>query len=270
MMTLEDYKTASKPKVQGTWNLHELLLDVSLDFFITLSSISGFGGNSSQANYAAGCTFQDALARYRTAHNLPAVSINLGMIKSVGVLVGNKKAADRLRKLGLRSLEEDEVLRLIEAAVVEPFRSVENSQIITGIPASFERSDSTVFWNSDIRFSALERVAGSTGPNIETGELDNLKSQLTRLSDRNEATACVVAALRKKLSEMFVIPESEVDPTTPLGQLGVDSLIAVELRNWVAVNAQAECSIFDVIQSPSLKALAEKVVGKSKVFTIAS
>lgn len=269
-MSLADYNAAVQPKVQGSWNLHELLSEADLDFFVMLSSISGFGGNSSQANYSAGGTFQDALARYRTARNLPAVSIDLGMVKSVGVVAESSKVTERLTKLGLRPLEEDEVLRLIEAAIRKPQRQLHSSQIVTGIPASFIRSDSSIFWNRDVRFSGLEKIVGSIGTGSKRGDgsdgaLANLKAGIAAANTLIEAVECIIAALTKKLSEMFITPESEIDPTMPLSKFGVDSLVAVELRNWIVANAQADCSIFDVMQSGSLTVLAGKVAAKSKL-----
>lgn len=82
-MTREGYVTAINPKVQGSWNLHEIFPSTQLDFFIMLSSLVGVAGNVSQANYSAGGSFQDALARYRNARGLPAVTLDLG-ISSVG------------------------------------------------------------------------------------------------------------------------------------------------------------------------------------------
>lgn len=93
-----------------------------LDFFIMLSSMTGVAGNSSQANYAAGGSFQDALARHRAAQGLPAVSLDLGMVRSVGYVAETKGVADRLMKSGYRFVEEEEVLRLIEAAITKPIR----------------------------------------------------------------------------------------------------------------------------------------------------
>ena len=266
-MSLEGFNAAVQPKVQGTWNLHELLAYADLDFFIMLSSISGFGGNASQANYAAGGTFQDALARYRTSKNQPAVSIDLGMVKSVGVVSEMKKVADRLIRLGLRALEEEEVLHLVEAAILEPRRNIETSQVVTGIPPSFTPSTSDIFWNRDVRFSGLESVVGSKLRSKSSSQdaSTDLKSQILAATTLDEAIGVIARAMTKKLSEMFIIPESEIDLSVPLAKFGVDSLIAVELRNWILAHVQAECAVFDVMQSSSLVALAGKMASQSKL-----
>lgn len=56
-----------------------------------------------------------------------------------------------------------------------------------------------------------------------------------------------------------------VGASCPLAVYGVDSLVAVEVRNWLAVSAKADLSIFDIMQSPSLEALAERVTEKSSL-----
>ncbi|KAI9872084.1 MAG: hypothetical protein M1823_008265, partial [Watsoniomyces obsoletus] len=91
-MTVEQYKAAVRPKVQGTWNLHEQLHD--LDFFVMLSSLSGVVGLASQCNYAAGNSYQDALARYRLSRGLPAASIDIGVVQAVGVVAENAELAE--------------------------------------------------------------------------------------------------------------------------------------------------------------------------------
>lgn len=62
---------------------------------------------------------------------------------------------------------------------------------------------------------------------------------------------------------MFVVPESEINLDASLSTLRVDSLIAVELQNWLSVNAQADCSVFDVMQASSPLALAARIAAKS-------
>src|ERR1700722_10650329 len=84
----------------GSWNLHELL-PLNLDFFILLSSLAGIIGSVSQANYAAGNTYQDALVNYRHAKGLPAQSIDLGLMKGIGYVEEHKEVAAHTSSLKL-------------------------------------------------------------------------------------------------------------------------------------------------------------------------
>jgi hypothetical protein len=88
------WKAALEPKIAGSWNLHTLL-PTNIDFFILLSSIVGIAGQIGQANYGAGNTFQDALARYRVQHGLTAIFIDLGVMTSVGRIADDASVAKR-------------------------------------------------------------------------------------------------------------------------------------------------------------------------------
>ena len=83
-MTYEDWISATGPKVQGSWNLHEAM-PKDLDFFVFLSSSAGVIGARGQANYAVGNGFQDALASHRRSMGLAAVSLDLGPVLGAGV-----------------------------------------------------------------------------------------------------------------------------------------------------------------------------------------
>ncbi|KAJ5822474.1 hypothetical protein N7447_004814 [Penicillium robsamsonii] len=263
-MTHEDYLAALNPKVQGTFNLHTLL-PTDLRFFILLSSISGFGGNAGQANYAAGGSYQDALARHRASLGLPAVSIDLGMVSSVGVVAGTQHVADHLEKLGLRAISEHEVWALIESAIRHPIRTPETCHVVTGLPGGFVRSDSAVCWNRDARFAVLEQKDSSASGLASTSNPGaGLKEQLSAATTTAEATTVIQSALITKLAEMFSHSQEEIDPSLPLAQFGVDSLVAVELRNWSVATVQADCSIFDVMHAASVTGLAAKMAEKSR------
>lgn len=276
-MTLDEYQAATSSKVQGSMNLHNLLPS-SLDFFIMLSSISGVGGNATQANYAAGGVFQDALARHRASQGQAAVSLDLGMVKGIGVLAATEgkdknKTAARLERIGLRALDETQVLQLVELAMRGG--DVARSQIITGIPPSWIRADadsnrlgSTVpFWQSDARFSPLEASASQSGQGGNTKSNSAVDKLVGVLGDANvsddEVCAALSAALVAKLASMFMVPEANIDDAAPLARLGVDSLISVELRNWITVVVRAECSVFDIMQAASLAGLARTLAEKS-------
>jgi hypothetical protein len=78
-MSLFDWKTATAPKVEGTWNLHNATLSagIDLDFCVLFSSMSGVTGQAGQANYAGANTFLDSFVQYRTHLGLAAASIDM-------------------------------------------------------------------------------------------------------------------------------------------------------------------------------------------------
>ena len=95
-MTYEEWTLPLQSKVQGTWNIHNNFgHERPLDCMIFCSSVAGTFGNPSQAQYAAGNTYQDALAHYRRAQGLSAVSVNLGIMHDIGVFA--EKGSDALK-----------------------------------------------------------------------------------------------------------------------------------------------------------------------------
>ncbi|KAK2755488.1 Type I Iterative PKS [Arachnomyces sp. PD_36] len=265
-MSFQQWQGSITAKVHATRNLHEYF-GKRLDFFVMLSSVVGVVGNPSQANYGAGGSYQDALARHRASLGLPGVSLDLGMVKSVGYVAENKSVGDRLVRGGYRPLDEDEVLRLVEAAIRQPIRQPASSQIITGI-SSFAPEAASDGWRRDARFAYLQTNpfgANNSGSGIAAAQTRrSLKTSIAQAASADEIPPLISHAIVQKLSEMFAIPETEIDESMPLSKYGVDSLVAVELRNWLVAQAGCEMSIFDVLGSSSLFALAEKLAQRVK------
>ncbi|KAM0279893.1 hypothetical protein ACHAQH_004333 [Verticillium albo-atrum] len=262
-MTLDSFKAAILPKVHGTWNLHAQFQQV--DFFLMLSSINGIVGYASQSNYSAGGSYQDALARWRVARGLPAVSIDLCAVKTVGYVAETKGVAGRMRRVGHMLLREDQLLGLLGSAILAPF----DPQVIAGLntgPGPHWDSAGESQLGRDARFIALEyrqqQQQRGDGKQSEAGS--SLANGLAETTSRAEAESLVVAAITNKLSEIFVISIDEVDPAQHPSHYGVDSLVAVELRNMLSHQAAADISIFSILQTQSLNALASEVASKSR------
>ena len=267
-MTHEDYLTAVRPKVQGTWNLHKQFHN--LEFFVMLSSLVGMGGNSSQSNYAAGGSFEDALARYRSARNLPAVCLDLGMIASVGYVARTGGVKERLARQGYKLVSEDEVLKLVEDSIASPHRLPKDSQILVGVSSDMgtvSRDDSPFL--SDVRFTALKREAAASSGSVSNKQgarsLQDLTNSIASANSWDQVVSSICQAIVGKLSVMFSLPEDEVDPSASMSHYGVDSLVAVELRNWLSSASQSDISIFDIMQSKSLVSLATVACVKSRL-----
>ncbi|KAI9661826.1 MAG: Type I Iterative PKS [Bathelium mastoideum] len=265
-MTFENYKAAILPKVNGTWNLHSQFQRVDdLDFFVILSSAVGTLGNASQSNYAAGGTYQDALARWRVGRGLPCVSLDLPTIKSVGYVAETAGVAKSMARLGHVLLDDDIMLNLIELAILKPYEG----QIVAGLnvgPGSHWNQDGSAQLGRDARFWALQyrRPPQHREASRSKDASDSLSSKLVGISSRAEAERLVGQAIARKLADVFTIAIDDVDMAKPPGVQGVDSLVAVELRTMLRNQIAAEMSSFDVMQSASLAALACLAASKSE------
>lgn len=266
-MTFAQWQRALRPKVHGTRQIMDVVDtdDNELDFFVILSSLCGVWGNPSQANYAAGNTYQDAVARHRSARGLAAVTIDLGAVDSVGYVADSQddQVGERLlRDSGHRPLTEAEMLALIDCAIRRPRRaSPQTSQIASGMSGAGQ------YALRDPRFAIMSvhdaNKHKSPAAGIGTpGDAANVSMHevISAATSLDTAAEMVQSALVARLSDMFAIPEKDIDPRKPLAHFGVDSLVAVELRNWIVPNARIELTIFELLKCPSLTELATKVV----------
>lgn len=116
----------------------------------------------------------------------------------------------------------------------------------------------------DHRFSSLRyrQSAQNTASASKAGTGD-LGSLIAAASSFDEAVEVIVKGITKKLMDIFMIAEAEIAPSNALSEYGVDSLVAVELRNMLALRAGAEVSIFDIMQSTSITAVGTLVASKS-------
>ncbi|KAF9760641.1 hypothetical protein IL306_004227 [Fusarium sp. DS 682] len=262
-MTTENFKAAVLPKVNGSWNLHTRFQHV--DFFIMLSSINGIVGYASQSNYSAGGSYQDALARWRVSHGLPAVSLDLCAVKTVGYVAETPGVAARMQRAGHMLLREDQLLGLMESAILTPF----DPQVVAGLntgPGSHWNRDGESQLGRDTRFSALHyRQPHQRQTNDDAfSNKNSLAAGLAEATSRADAEALVFNAIAQKLSSIFLIAADEIEPDKHPSQYGVDSLVAVELRNMISLQAAADVSIFSILQSQSLGVLASEIVTKSR------
>ena len=276
-MNFEQWQRSVQSKVSSSNNLHKHL--PNLLFFVMLSSMTGVAGHVSQANYSAGNTFQDALARHRTACGQPAVSLDLPSIADVGYVAaqdsshGDNRLRAHVESLGMLSLDWRTILPLIEAAVLRsPQRSqIDDAQVIIGI-APWEQLPDGAIVRQDRRFSTL-RLASPRGAATATSAAagaaaaTNPTAMLARAlktSTTTERTRSVAEAVAKRLAVIFNVSAEEMDLAVPMTAHGVDSLVAVELRNWLSGAANAKISIFEITQSNSLVEFAALVVERSQ------
>ncbi|KAK2612687.1 hypothetical protein QQS21_001304 [Conoideocrella luteorostrata] len=270
-MTYTEWCQALHPKVQGSWNLH-LALPAGMDFFIMLSSAVCIFGNSGQANYSAGNTFQDALARHRVAHGERAVAIDLGLILGEGWVAERKNLQQRVMTLDqVLPLSQSELFALFDyfCNPNTPLPSPASSQIVTGLelPALILRAGRQIP-ESMTRplFRAMHQVIPG-GETITTAAaagqvFATIFEEAGTLSLAGEAVA---EALKTKLCKIFGLQPSDKSIHDRMESFGVDSLIALEIRNWLAKDVKASLAAHEVLGDVTLIETGLAAANKSEL-----
>ncbi|KAF1941682.1 hypothetical protein EJ02DRAFT_491319 [Clathrospora elynae] len=268
-MTQEKWSSTIRPKVHGSKNLHEVTLSQPLDFFILLSSLHSFIGNPGQANYAAGCAYQVALAKYRNNLGLPATSIDLGIIGDVGYVFENKEEGKKIKVQEFKHIKEAEMLALLELGIRQPM----TGHIVTGLDSELDvgAEGETPFFARDPVLSHLAYLRPHLKPTEETCQTTtdgapsaalSLSAQLAASPSPEQAQSFILAALLKKLSRSLMMDVAELDAERSMSAYGTDSLVAVEMKNWIQRETKAVVSVFEILQCASIRGLVEGIVGK--------
>ncbi|KAH8761194.1 hypothetical protein F5883DRAFT_679092 [Diaporthe sp. PMI_573] len=138
------------------------------------------------------------------------------------------------------------------------------TQIMCGLPHN-EYSEAW-YWIADDRFAALRNQHNSNASSSTGGDV-SLREELGRCGREDVATAAdlITRALVGRLARLMMMPESDVDEGKPLSAYGVDSLVAVEVRNWIARETGVDVSVFDLMANIPMRALAGDLAGKCKL-----
>ncbi|KAL8719989.1 MAG: hypothetical protein Q9225_003081 [Loekoesia sp. 1 TL-2023] len=272
--SLSDFNTVLRPKVHGSWNLHSVLPS-ELDFFLLLSSVSGVTGARAQAAYAAGNTFQNALARHRVSFGQKCISLDLGPVSSEGY-AAETDLIPGLEAIGLQTVGKRQLFALLDHCC-NPSLPVPTdpakSQIITGLGGAetlpAERLQE-IYWTRKPMFSILRQMnrcanaAAANSSSAQDGAQTFKYAHLLRSAPtQTVAQEVVTAALRRKVAQNLNMKEEDIDTEKPIHAYGIDSLVALEVRYWFAKEIKAEVTTWEVMQAASLGELAALAAGRS-------
>jgi acyl transferase domain-containing protein/NADPH:quinone reductase-like Zn-dependent oxidoreductase/acyl carrier protein len=237
---------AMAPKILGAWNLHALTAETPLDFFVLFSSIASIIGNPGQTNYVAGNVFLDTLAHYRRRRGLPALVVNWGIVGDVGHVARSPETSGRLDRLGFKAMPVAKMLDALDELMC-------GNAVQVGV--------AQIEWGEVLRSTAARIPARFAGLAGETGAEDGHSSASSRGRDMLEADPAALPALletyiRDHLAKAMGAPPARIDTQQSLINLGLDSLIAMEVRNRINADLGVNIPISKFMQSVSISALA--------------
>jgi myxalamid-type polyketide synthase MxaE and MxaD len=225
-------RDALRPKLLGAWNLHELTRSRALEFFVLFGSVGGWVGLPGQASYAAANAALDGLAEHRRGLGLAATSVGwcgwdgLGFARTPGGVA----SLERLAADGIGSLAPDDALALLDHLL-----AVEVAPAIAVMPPV---------------------VSADAERDTRAAKLEQLRA-LAPVKRRAEI-------LERVLIEVAVVLRDEperVDVRRPLRELGLDSLMSVELSERLGRSIGVATSTTLIWQHPSVDALVDHFVG---------
>jgi len=249
----ERFERVLRPKVAGAWNLHTLTRDIPLDFFVLFSGIAGVLGSPGQANHAAANAFLDALAACRRAQGLPGLSISWGAWSKVGA-AAERQVSERLEMHGVGMIAPTQGLEALERLFQQ-----EAAQVGV-IPFNWPQ-----FLRQFPEGGAPPLLAALACQMAQHG-VDETHStrQLERLRQLHEAPPderqhLLMVYVQGTVTEIMGLDSSQLDVQQPLNTLGLDSLMAVELRNRVRTDLEADVSIMTFLEGVSVAVLAAQL-----------
>ncbi|RQR39208.1 type I polyketide synthase [Burkholderia sp. Bp9142] len=239
-----------EPKVAGAWNLHRATQRCALDFFVMYSSATTCLGNPGQGAYVAANGFLEALVAHRRAAGQPAMFMAWGPIEDVGFLARNAGTREALQsRIGGASITSNEAMAALERALAqggagEAVVRLDWGAISRGMPAAHAR-----------RYAALQ-----AGGALETSSEDRVLLEQLRALPPADAVALVETALRGQIARILHMSPERVDAGRSVLDLGMDSLMGMELGMAVEEAFGVKLSIMAIAEGATVHTLAERIV----------
>jgi len=243
-----------RPKMIGGWLLHRLLENDPLDFFVLFSSAGSLLGQPGQGNYAAANAFLDALAHHRRAQGRPALSINWGAWSGLGFAdtTGGKRLATRLALLGIDSLATGQALKVLGRLLRQ------GSTQVAAVPVDWVRYRQS--YPADNASPLLSELAREQADNISRASHPGEKRRMVLAAEPAERRQLLQSHLTELVARVLGLPTTRLDVRQPLSNLGLDSLMAVELKNRIAVDLGVNVPMVTFLSGPSVEQAAAQLL----------
>lgn len=251
----ERFDAVFGPKIQGTWHLHQATLGLPLDFFVMFSSIASVFPQPGHGSYSAANSFMDAFAGYRRGLGLPATAINWAGWLGLGLAreTGTSRTIEAYESEGFGSFEKDEALYLLGQTLrSDPVQvlatRIDTDKLISAhesVPPLMREMVSLDSRNSSVRTSS---AAG-----------ENFVGELLAAATYAEKLLKLETLLRTEVSRILKLAPDRIAANQRFGQMGVDSLMALEFIRRVNGVLGLALPATAVFNYPSIDALAIQI-----------
>ncbi len=259
-MNTEILDSVLHSKILGTWLLHQISSQWELDFFILFSSFSSFLSTHGQANYSAGNIFLDTIAQQRARQGQTALSINWGPWSEVGFGATDEgmKAHKRLDSFGIGRISPQQGFDILGYLMSQ--RTVQ----IGVVPIDWERVARVdpLLASAPFVEEVVDVTSGSVPFMDYAAEL--LKSLDNKTSEAQKSL--LLESVRDIVAGVIFLQPEEIDTDKPLNTLGMDSLMALEIRNRIRLRTGISVAIGDILgRVNNAEGLALRILAELKV-----
>ncbi|RKK66596.1 Nonribosomal peptide synthetase 14 [Fusarium oxysporum] len=269
-MSLEDFEAVLDPKVRGSEYLDTLFYSDSLEFFILFSSLSRVIGNPGQSNYAAANMFMASLASQRRARGVCASVIDIAMLVGFGWMWRNagEILEAQMKAAAYMSISEPEFHTIMAEAIRSGRADIGlEPEMHTGLAMS-----STASWTRFPRFSHFVPSEDQKVAETDTGSklVKTLQQCISEASSDRDILAAIESAFSHKLRLVLQLADNGsalMDPKTALLSLGIDSLVAVELRSWFLKELAVDVPTLRILSDATIADISIEVKSKLKAFS---
>lgn len=241
------FRRVTRSKMLGAWNLHDATRDRALDLFVAFSSITSLVGARGQGSYVAANAYLDALARHRASDGLPALTVSWGRVSDVGYLSDRTQLTQSMEMRGQLALDPSQVTAALGRALRLGLSHV-------GIAKSdWQRVSRTHDGPIPRRLSRLVKPAEHSSEGFDAARL--------REDLQTAGPAGRALMLRRFVSEevarVLGTSARSIDLQQPLAELGLDSLMAVDLKNRIERALSIQLPARELMQQPTVQKLVE-------------
>jgi len=255
-MDADQIRSVLAPKALGARYLHDMTLDTPLDFFILFSSATTLFGNPGQGNYVAANACLEALAKHRRATGLAVTCVSWGAIDDVGFLARNEKIKDALQsRMGGSALNSAIALDALESLLVADRSNLGIMELDWKALARFLPSAGSP------KFSELARHVGDS--DADQDNADDIQRMLSELSDA-DLLAKLTDMLKSEVGEILRVSPDKIDPARSIYDMGLDSLMGVELVGALESRFGIRLPVMALSQSPTIAKLAQRLIQQLK------